>query len=101
MCCFSPVSFEVLELVDLRLHRLVEQALLEILGDLDREDAELTLLVQLDGGVAGRAGSLLVGGQEGVLQRVDDGVLLDSLFTLEPADVLDDLLRHSLFSYCS
>jgi hypothetical protein len=85
---------EVLELVDLRLHRLVEQPLLEILGDLDREDAELTLLVQLDGGVAGRAGSLLVGGQERVLQRMDDGVLLDSLFAFEPADVLDDLLRH-------
>ena len=48
----TGLLLEPLELVDLGLHRLVEQALLEVRRDVDRVDAELALLVQLDGRVA-------------------------------------------------
>jgi hypothetical protein len=67
---------------------------LEVAGDLDREDAELALVVELDRGVPGRTRGLLVGGEERVLERADDRVLLDPLLALEASDVLDDLLGH-------
>ena len=90
----AGLVLEPLELLDLGLHRLVEQPRLEVARDLDRVDAELALVVELDDRVARGAGSLLVGGEQRVLQGLDDGVLLDSLLTFEPPNVLDDLLRH-------
>ena len=40
------------------------------------------------------SGRLLVGGQEGVLERLDQRVALDSLLTLDRAQALDDLSAH-------
>src|SRR5207247_9245239 len=74
---------------------LLEQALLDVGRQLDREDAEVAfLLVELDHGVAGRAGRLLVGGEQRILQRGDQRVAFDSSVTLELVDELDDLSAH-------
>ena len=79
----AGLLLELLELVDLRLPRLLEQARLEVAGDLDREDAELALVVELDLGVAGRARRLLVRGEQRVLERADERALLDALLVLD------------------
>ena len=65
----AGLLLDPLELVERALARLVEQPLLEVLGELDREDAEVAGVVELDGRVAGRARSLLVGGEQRVLER--------------------------------
>ena len=98
MLLLAGLLLEPLELLDLRLHRLVEQPLLEVVRDLDRVDAELALVVELDDRVPRGARGLLVGGEERVLQSLDDGVLLDPLLALQPTDVLDDLLRHRSYA---
>ena len=51
-------------------------------------------VVDLDGGVARRAGRLLVGGEERVLERRDERALFDALVALDLADGFDDLLAH-------
>ena len=51
-------------------------------------------VVELDGGVPGRARRLLVGGEQRVLERRDQRALLDALLALDLADGLDDLLAH-------
>src|SRR5262249_3152860 len=91
----AGLLLETLELLELRLAGLVEQALLGLAGGLDRVDAELALVVELDHRVARGAWSLLVGGEQGVLERVDQGVALDSLLLLDRPDRLDDLSGHS------
>src|SRR5262249_34220789 len=52
------------------------------------------LAVQLHLGVARRAGRLLVGREERVLQGAQEDVAVDALLLLEHGDGLDDLLRH-------
>src|SRR5207247_4964053 len=79
----ARLGLEPLELLERPLARLVEQALLDVGGQLDREHAELAVVgIELDGRVARRAGRLLVRGQERVLERVDEGGLLDRLLSL-------------------
>ena len=64
-------------------------------GQLDREHAEVAgVRVELDGRVARGAGRLLVGGEERVLERLDQRVLLDPLLALDRLDRLDDLSAH-------
>src|SRR5262249_39743037 len=53
-----------------------------------------TLVVEFDGGVPRRARSLLVGGEERVLERSDQRVAVDSLLALDRANRFDDLSRH-------
>ena len=94
MRALAGLLLEPLELLERALARLVEQPLLEVRGQLDREDAEVALVVELDGRVAGRARRLLVGGEQRVLERRDERALLDALLALDLADRLDDLLAH-------
>ena len=81
----AGLLLEPLELVDRVLAGLVEQALLEVGGELDREDAEVARVVELDDGVAGRARGLLVGREQRVLERVDERARLDALLALDLA----------------
>src|SRR6187551_1101929 len=90
----ARLLLDALQLVDRTLARLVEQARLEILGDVEREDAELALVVELDGRVARCAGCLLVRGEKGVLEGGDERPGLDALLPLDRADAFDDLLAH-------
>src|SRR5262249_11277557 len=52
------------------------------------------VVVHLDRRVTRRAGGLLVGSEERILERGDERALLDSLVALDLADRLDDLLAH-------
>src|SRR5256885_14878255 len=63
-----------LQLLDLGLAGLVEQACFEILRDLDPEHPELTLVVEHDDRVTCRTGRLLVRGEQGILERADERV---------------------------
>ena len=88
-----------LELGEHALASLLEQALLDVRRQLDREDAEVALLaVELDDGVARRARRLLVRGQQSVLERLDQSVALDSPIALELVNELDDLVAHCSLS---
>ena len=51
-------------------------------------------MVEVDAGVFGRAGGLLVGGEQGVLEGVHQLVGGDSLLLLERFDCVDDLFAH-------
>src|SRR5918994_703841 len=73
---------------------LVDQPLLDVLRQLDREDAEVAVLVQLDRGVPGRARRLLIRGEQGILERRDERAALDPLVALDLANRFDDLLAH-------
>src|SRR5207237_6270148 len=53
---------------------------------------------ELDGRVPGRARGLLVGGEERVLERLDQHVFLDALLALDRADGFDDLSAHRQFT---
>ena len=79
----------------LGLGRLGQQLLLQ-LGRQDQfEDAEVAgLVVEVDARVFGRAGRLLVGGEEGVLEGVHQLVGGDPLLLLERLDCVDDLFAH-------
>src|SRR5581483_7505782 len=90
----AGLLLEPLELLELPLARLVDQPLLDVGRQLDGEDAELAVVVHLDGRVARGARRLLVGGEEGVLERRDECSFLDPLVALDLADRLDDLLAH-------
>ena len=92
----AGLDLEPLELLDCVLARLLDEPLLEVARDLDRVDAEITLVVELDGGMARRARSLLVRGEERVLERRDERVAVDALLALDRANRLDDLSRHGL-----
>src|SRR5947207_2259097 len=74
---------------------LLEQSLFDVGRQLDREHAEVTLVaVELDHGVARRARRLLVGGEQRVLECLDQRVGLDALVSFELLDELDDLSAH-------
>jgi hypothetical protein len=91
----AGLLLESLELLELPLASLVDEALLDVGRQLDREDAEIAgVVVHLDGRVARRARRLLVGREERVLERGDKCALFDSLVALDLADGLDDLLAH-------
>ena len=94
MLALARLLLEALELLELPLARLVDEPLLDVGGKLDREDAELAVVVHLDGRVARRARRLLVRGEQRVLERRDERALLDSLVALDLANGLDDLLAH-------
>ena len=85
--------------LELVLELLVEQLLLEVLGNDQLVDPEVGgAVVELDPGVLGRAGGLLVGGEERVGERVHQRVRVDSLLLLERLDGVDDLLGHAATS---
>src|SRR5205085_183431 len=91
----ARLLLEPLELLELALAGLVEQTLLDVGRQLDREDAKVTgAVVHLDGRVTRRARRLLVGREERILERGDERALFDSLVALDLADGLDDLLSH-------
>ena len=92
----ARLLLDPLELVDRSLARLVDEPLLEVGGDLDREDAELALVVEDHLGVAGGARCLLVRGEERVLERRDERARLDALLALDRANAFHDLLAHDL-----
>src|SRR5579884_4005073 len=93
----ARLLLDPLELLERALARLLEEALLELARQLDRVDAEVARLVELDGGVAGRARRLLVGGEQRVLERGHERPGLDPLLALDLADGVDDLLCHLRF----
>src|SRR3954471_5684149 len=93
----TALLLEPFELVERALARLVEQAHLEILGDLDREHAEVAAVVELDGRVTRGARRLLVGGEQRVFERRDERAALDSLLALDLANGVNDLLAHPQF----
>src|SRR5207344_200148 len=83
------------ELGDRALSRLLDQPLLDVGRELDREHAEVArLAVELDGRVPGGLRGLLVSGEERVLERVDQRVLFDPLLALDRLDRFDDLSAH-------
>ncbi len=90
----SGLDLGGLELVELPLARLLEQPRLEVVGNLDRVDAEVPLVVERHLRVPGCTGCLLVGGEERVLEGVDEGHRLDALLLLDLPDGLDDLPSH-------
>ena len=88
----------LLELRDRALARLVEQALLDVRRQLDRPDAEVAAhAVELHLRVPCRAGRLLVGGEQGVLERADERLVLDALLLLDLPDRFQDLPAHGSF----
>ena len=87
-----------LELGDRALARLVEQALLDVGRQLDRPDAEVAAhAVELHLRVPRGARRLLVGGEQGVLERADEGLVLDALLLLDLPDRFQDLPAHCSF----
>src|SRR6188472_2419710 len=75
----ARLLLDPLEVVDRALTSLVEQARLEVARDVEREDAELPLVVELDGRVTRGARRLLVGGKEGILEGRHEGARLEAL----------------------
>ena len=92
----AGLLLEPLELLELALARVVEQPLFDVGGQLDREDAEVALVVHLDGRVARRARRLLVGREQRVFESGDERTLFDSLVALDLANGFDDFLAHGL-----
>src|SRR5439155_13485548 len=90
----SRLLLDPLELLDRALAGLVEQALLDVARQRDREDTEVALLVELDRRMARRAGRLLVRSEQPVLERRDERPFFDALFALDLLDCLNDLLAH-------
>ena len=84
----------LLELGDRALARLLDQPRLDVGGQLDAPHAEVALVVELDLRMARRARGLLVGREQGVLERVDEGVLLDPLLALDLPDGFQNLSAH-------
>src|SRR5581483_171073 len=90
----ARLLLEALELFELALARVVEQAHLEVARQLDRVDVRVPLVVHLDDRMTRRTRRLLVGGEKRVLDGRDERPLLDALVTLELANRFDDLLAH-------
>ena len=79
----------------LGLGRLGQQLLLQLGRQDQLEDAEVAgFVVEVDAGVFGGAGRLLVGGEERVGERVHQLVGGDPLLLLERLDCVDDLFAH-------
>ena len=75
---------------------LPDQLLLELRRDHQLADAEVAeLAVHLDPRVRRRAGRLLVGGQQRVLERDHQLLARDALLAREAPDGIKDLLRHA------
>src|SRR5581483_6040544 len=85
---------DALELLERALARLVEEAPLEALGQLDRVHAEVARVVELDRRVPGGPRRLLVRREQRVLEGGDERARLDALLALDLADGVDDLLSH-------
>jgi hypothetical protein len=93
------VDLGCLELGQHALARLLQQPLLDVGRQLDREDAEVALhAVELDHGVARGARRLLVRSEQRVLERLDQRVALDSPIAFQLVDELDDLPAHCSLS---
>src|SRR5580765_2855283 len=90
----TGLDLECLELLELSLASLFDQALLDVGRQLDREHTEVTLVVDLDDRVPCGSGHLLVSGEQGVLERRDERAALDSLLALDISYGLDDFLAH-------
>src|SRR5213078_2020655 len=90
----AGLLLEPLELLELPLARLVDEALLDVGGQLDREDTELAVVMHLNGRVTRRARRLLVRGEQRVLERRDERALFDPLLALDLANGVDDFLAH-------
>ena len=81
----------------LLLDRLLDELLLELRRDEQLEHAEVGRVpVHVDARVLGGAGSLLVGGEERVLEREHQLLGRDALLFLERLDGLNDLLGHEI-----
>ena len=92
----ARLLLDALEVVDRALARLVEQAHLEVGRQLDREHAEVALVVEDHGRVPGGPGRLLVRRKQRVLERGDERAALDALLALDLAYGVNDLLAHPL-----
>ena len=90
----AGLLLDPLELGDPRLARVLDESELDVLRDLDPVDAELALAVELDLGVAGRVGRLLVRREQRILESGDEDAFLDPLLLLDRVDSFDDLLAH-------
>src|SRR5581483_2455857 len=90
----ARLLLEPLQLLELALAGLVEEPFLDVRRQLDRVDAEVAVLVHLDRRVPRGPRRLLVGGEEGILERGDERALFDPLVALDLANRLDDLLAH-------
>ena len=91
---FAGLLLDPLELGDPRLARVLDEAHLDVLRDLDPEDAKLALAVELDLGMARRLRRLLVRREQCVLESGDEDAFLDPLLLLDRVDPFDDLLAH-------
>ena len=81
----------------LLLDRLLDELLLELGRQDQLEHAEVRrVAIHVDARVLGGAGSLLVGGEQRVLERAHQLLRGDALLLLEGLDCLDDLLAHFL-----
>ena len=98
MLLLPGLLLDLLELVVGALPGLLEQALLEIRRHVDREDAEVAGVVDLDGRVAVRPGRLLVGGEQPVAEGVDQNPAFEIPVALQLADCLDDFAAHLMSS---
>src|SRR4051794_7732653 len=90
----TGLDLECLELLELSLAGLFDQALLDVGRELDREYPEITFLVDLDDRVPCGSRHLLVRGKQGVLECCDERAALDSLLALDVSYGLDDFLAH-------
>ena len=94
MRTLTGLDLECFELLELALARLVDQALLDVRRELDGVDAKVSVVVDLDDRVSRSFGHLLVRGEERILECGDERAALDSLFTLDVSNGLDDFLGH-------
>ena len=80
----AVLGLGLLELGEHALTRLLHQPLLDVGGQLDREHPEVALdRVELDRRVARGLRRLLVGGEERILERMDQRVAVDALLPLD------------------
>ncbi len=78
---------------------LGEELLLELGRQDQLEDAEIGgLAVEIDTRVLGRAGALLIGGEQGILERRHQRLGIDALLLLETLQGLDDLATQAITS---
>ena len=99
MVLLAGLLLDAFEVVDRTLARVVEQAHLEVRRQLDREDAEVALVVEDHGGVPSGSGRFLVRREQRVLERSDESPTLDALLALDLAYGVNDLLAHPLLPF--
>src|SRR4051812_26669795 len=90
----AGLLLDPLQVVERALARLVEKAHFQIGRNLDRVDAKVAAVVELDGCVPGCTRRLLVGRKQRVLERGDERAAFDSLLALDLANGVNDLLAH-------